>query len=113
MQDWSRDGRPLRLVFGMLTTKNPREFLVPLAPFTDALRAVDIPDEALSFQAADLAERAKGAGIEDATASAGVREAIAELSGDAEIPGRILICGSLYLAGYVLKQNVESDKDSL
>ncbi|HUY69373.1 MAG TPA: bifunctional folylpolyglutamate synthase/dihydrofolate synthase, partial [Alphaproteobacteria bacterium] len=97
------DHCPLHLVFGMLATKNPPEFLAPLAPFVASLRAVAIPGETPAFVPADLAQAARDAGIADAAASTGVPQALTELATGA--PGRILICGSLYLAGHVLRLN--------
>jgi len=94
--------KPLFIVLGMLTTKNPAEFLAPFAKHVAQLRGVAIPHEPLSFTALALSDEARKLGIE-AKASANIREAIEGLGnkGDA----RILICGSLYLAGHVLALN--------
>jgi dihydrofolate synthase/folylpolyglutamate synthase len=96
--------RPLHLVFGMLDTKEPREFLRPLAPLVRSLIAVPIPGEHASLTAAQAAEHARAVGIpaEDAP---GVEAAVAALARAATGPCRILICGSLYLAGSVLAEN--------
>jgi dihydrofolate synthase/folylpolyglutamate synthase len=98
--------RPLHVVAGMLTTKPAEDFLKPLAPFAASFTAVPISGHAAAYAPADLARAATGIGIkrvgiaaDPATAVAAIRAA----SGDA--PARILVCGSLYLAGEVLKAN--------
>jgi len=102
LQDW-RD-RPLCLVYGMLDTKVAAGYLEALAPLTQRLRAVRIPGEAASLSAEAAAGHAVQAGI-DAAPAASVLEAVQALTADSEAPGRILICGSLYLAGQVLRDN--------
>jgi dihydrofolate synthase/folylpolyglutamate synthase len=99
--DW-RD-EPLDLVVGMLNTKDSLGFLGPLAGVARSLRAVAIPGEANSLTAEQVAATARAEGLE-ATPAATVAEAVAEL---ARLPGpaRLLICGSLYLAGTVLAEN--------
>ena len=96
--------RPLHLVVGMLESKDPREFLVPLAPLAAGLSAVAIPDEPASLTADALAAGARAAGVPGAVAAASLHDAIAGLAGRGR-PARVLICGSLYLAGKVLMEN--------
>ncbi|MBK1839318.1 bifunctional folylpolyglutamate synthase/dihydrofolate synthase [Azospirillum sp. YIM B02556] len=109
--DWSRgqsDGNPalpLLLIYGMLSSKDPFEFLGPLAPFTHSLRAVAIPGEEASFTAEESCETAKLCGIRDHGAADGVDAALADLVAGRRTPARVLICGSLYLAGTVLAEN--------
>jgi dihydrofolate synthase/folylpolyglutamate synthase len=96
--------RPLHLVFGMLDTKEPRAFLAHLAPFVRSLQAVPIPGEHATLTAAQSAAHARAVGIPAAEAD-GVEAAVAAIL-EAELrPCRILICGSLYLAGTVLADN--------
>lgn len=101
----SGDGAPLDIVFGMLGSKAPLDFLRPLAPFVRRLRAVGIPGEEKAVPPADAAALAREAGIAAAEPADGVAEAVAALTAGGAPPGRILICGSLYLAGTVLKDN--------
>jgi len=93
---WS--DRPLYLVFGMLNTKEIRDFLRPLAPHVTVARALPVPgsDNGLPPEAAARAARDCGM---DCRAAAGLADAV---SGLPPGPGRLLICGSLYLAGAVL-----------
>jgi len=106
---WRRENpeKLLTLVFGMLSTKDPRAFLAPLAPYVEKLCTVAIPDEALTFSAAELAMQARAAGMEKATPAKNITEALRDLTRPPGMAGRILICGSLYLAGHVLRQNAE------
>jgi dihydrofolate synthase / folylpolyglutamate synthase len=95
--------RPLHLVCGMLRTKDVAGYLAPLAKVALALHAVSIPGEAATLQAAETASAARAVGLEAHEAGA-VHEAVAAIA--AGTPhARILICGSLYLAGHVLRQN--------
>jgi dihydrofolate synthase/folylpolyglutamate synthase len=96
--------RPLDLVCGMLASKEPSEFLAPLVPFAARLRAVAIPDEPGSLTAEECAAAARAIGIADARPIGSVAEAVGMLAGPMP-PPRILICGSLYLAGAVLREN--------
>jgi dihydrofolate synthase/folylpolyglutamate synthase len=94
---------PLHLVYGMLDTKGAQGFLRPLAPLAETLHAVAIPGEAASLSAEGAAREATEAGFE-AQASASVADALRAITRD-RAPGRVLICGSLYLAGQVLAEN--------
>ena len=100
-EGWS--DRPLYLVVGMMQQKAPQHFLRPLAPLVRSLHAVPIPNEAC-LDAATLAAAAEEVDIE-ATASGDIASALAAIVAGADAPGRILICGSLYLAGAALGQN--------
>mgnify|MGYP000023551258 CR=1 FL=1 len=102
LREW-RD-KPLHLVYGMLDTKVAAGYLEALAPLTRALKAVRIPGEAASLSAEAAAAHAAAAGIDAAPADS-VTEAVQALVEKSELPGRILICGSLYLAGHVLRDN--------
>jgi dihydrofolate synthase/folylpolyglutamate synthase len=96
----SQDSKPLYVVLGMLASKNPAEFLTPFAVRVTELRAVTIDDEPMSFGAADLAREAAALGIKSAPA-ASLADALRGIPAGA----RVLICGSLYLAGQALALN--------
>ncbi len=98
-----RQPRPLHLVMGMLTTKNPKGFLAPFAGLASTVTTVPIGGHA-SFGAAELAAIAREVGLEAAPA-AGVEAALDRIARDSADPPRVLICGSLYLAGLVLQMN--------
>ena len=95
--------RPTHLICGMLNTKDVTGYLAPLARVARGLTAVPVPGEANTLPAAATAEAARGAGMqarEAGSALAAVQAIVAE-----EPRARILICGSLYLAGGVLREN--------
>ena len=93
--------RKLRLVFGMLATHDPRGFLAALAPFVERLAAVAIPGEENALPATDLVAAAAALGIA-AEPAPDIETAITLAAAPG---GRVLICGSLYLAGRVLAEN--------
>ncbi len=95
--------RPLHLVFGMLTTHDARGFLQALARDAVDVGTVAIPGEANSRTAEDTAAAARAAGL-SAQSYSSVADAVAAAAARPG-PSRILICGSLYLAGTVLAEN--------
>ncbi|TCS61638.1 bifunctional folylpolyglutamate synthase/dihydrofolate synthase [Varunaivibrio sulfuroxidans] len=96
--------KPLYLVFAMLRSKKPLDFLKPLEGRVELLRAVAIPGEDASLSAEEAAAAAAGWRM-DAAPAADVAQAIRDIVANGSRPGRILIAGSLYLAGHVLKDN--------
>ena len=91
------------LIVGILNTKDPEGFLSPLADLADDLHAIDIPGVTANLPAEETAMAARAVGL-NATVAASAEAAIREIVATA--PGaRILVCGSLYLAGDVLKTN--------
>ncbi len=103
---WNRGGdrRPLHLIFGMLNTKDAGAFLSTLQPVTTSMHTVQIPGEENALSAEDLATAAKAVG-HSASPSVSVAEALADIIANAVAPARVLICGSLYLAGEILAEN--------
>jgi dihydrofolate synthase/folylpolyglutamate synthase len=95
--------RPLHLVCGMLNTKDVQGYLSPLAALAQSLQAVGIEDAPATLTAAETAAAARAVGI-PASEAPGVAEAVAAIVAE-EPEARILICGSLYLAGVVLREN--------
>ena len=93
--------RPLDLVVGMLNTRPPRDFLRPLAPYARRVAAVPIPGQDTSATPEDIEAAACALGMACET-DASVGDAVARLTAGADRPGRILVCGSLYLIGDVL-----------
>jgi dihydrofolate synthase / folylpolyglutamate synthase len=63
---------------------------------------VPIPDEPNAFSAEALAEIVCAESF-DAVATSSLPDALTRSQAALEGPGRVLICGSLYLAGHVLK----------
>jgi len=95
--------RETYLICGMLNTKDVSGYMTPLAPHVTQLMAVGIPGEANTLPSETTASAARAAGIE-AQEAGSVQQALAQIAQTAP-HARVLICGSLYLAGYVLREN--------
>ena len=95
--------RPLHLICGMLNTKDVRTFLRPFAGMGKSLHAVSIPGETATLKAEETARAAHDVGL-SAVVSDSVENAIKAIR-ETDPSSRILICGSLYLAGHVLRLN--------
>ncbi len=90
--------RPATLVVGMKQTKDAAAFLRPLLARTGQVFAVAEPAQHLAMPVPAIIAASQGAARPGPT----VREALAQIPRDGP-PGRILVCGSLYLAGEILK----------
>jgi dihydrofolate synthase/folylpolyglutamate synthase len=100
-----RVSRPLVVIAGMMANKDAAAFLANFAGLTRHIMAIAIPGEANAMAPERLADAARSLGMR-VEISAGVEAALRTLAGLAyEIPPRILITGSLYLAGHVLALN--------
>jgi dihydrofolate synthase / folylpolyglutamate synthase len=100
-----RVSRPLVVIIGMMANKDALGFLANFAGLTRHIIAVKIPDQDHAMAPHTLADAARQLGMRVET-SAGVSAALAALTRLAyEVPPRILITGSLYLAGPVLAAN--------
>lgn len=95
--------QPLHLVVGMKIGKDFSGFLAPLLPYADSLYAVLEPDQHLGAPISDIIAASGGR----AKAGPTVASALAAIGRD-QRPGRVLIAGSLYLAGVVLRQDAEA-----
>ncbi|UWR33400.1 bifunctional folylpolyglutamate synthase/dihydrofolate synthase [Sulfitobacter sp. W027] len=96
--------RPTHLICGMLNTKDIAGYLRPLAAEAASLTAVSIPGEAATLPAEATAKVAHDVGIEAGEAENVTAALKAIIARDPH--ARVLICGSLYLAGSVLRENV-------
>jgi dihydrofolate synthase / folylpolyglutamate synthase len=100
-----RVSRPLVLVVGMLASKNSQGFLRNFAGLARRVVAVLIPGQENALPPPTLAESARAIGI-PAQESPDLEAAIAAIGQlDLDQPPRILVTGSLYLAGAVLAAN--------
>jgi len=100
-----RVSRPLVVIAGMMANKDAGAFLANFAGLTRHIMAVAIPDQPNAMPPERLADAARALGMR-VEISVGVEAALRTLAGLAyEIPPRILITGSLYLAGHVLALN--------
>lgn len=97
--------RPLVIVAGMLSNKDAAGFLGAFAGLTRHVVAVPIPDQPNALAPAQLADSARTLGMR-ADIAGSVEDALRLLARLAwDVPPRILIAGSLYLAGHVLDIN--------
>lgn len=92
---------PLHLIWGMMATKEAANFLAPFRSMNARIYAVGIPGEPNAFDAVELGGVARSAGFE-ASICGDVRSALQAI-GASEPSPHILIAGSLYLAGQVLR----------
>lgn len=102
----ARRPAPLHLICGMLDTKDPVGFLAPFAGLAPFVRTLTIPGTQATLPAEVTAAAAQRAGLSAAPAAdlAEALRAISQASVAAnEAAPRILICGSLYLAGDILR----------
>ena len=103
---WS--DRPLHLVCGMLASKLADHYMRPLSDSAASFTAVPVQAAENAYAPSELAAAASRAGMKDVHHAASITAAIARiLAVETAKPGRILICGSLYLAGEALRENGE------
>lgn len=94
--------KPVYLVVGMMGQKDALGFLAPFRGLVRAIYTVPIPGaHEAPHSEENLAEIARGAGMQ-AIDRKNVIDALQTIAQLSEGPKRVLICGSLYLAGHVL-----------
>jgi dihydrofolate synthase/folylpolyglutamate synthase len=96
--------RPTHLIVGMKQSKDPGGFLRPLLPLAASVWAVVEPGQHLAMPVEAIIAATGGSARPGPT----VRQALLALASPAGPPARVLVCGSLYLAGEVLKQDAAS-----
>ncbi len=99
-----RAPRPLVMIVGMLTSKEPDQFLKNFAGLAQRLFAVAISSQDHAARSAsEIASIARSVGLPSACAGDLIESLNFIASGTWPVPPRILITGSLYLAGEVLQ----------
>ena len=104
-----RNSRPLYLICGMLNTKDPRGFFAAFRGLAKHVTTIAIPGEPATFGSGQLYDAARAEGL-DADPAPSLEDALLQVSAratmaKAKMAPRILICGSLHLAGVVLREN--------
>lgn len=99
----ARHSRPLVMVSGMQANKDAVNYFAPFAGLARSLFAVAANHDGVS-SAEEVANAAMKAGL-DARACSSVEEAMRLACAQKNEPPRLLISGSLYLAGEILKEN--------
>ncbi len=89
---------PVHLIVGMKQSKDPAGFLRPLLPHAASIWAVAEPNQHLALPVEDIVQASDG----KARPGPRVADALAAIGRNRQV-GRVLICGSLYLAGEVPK----------
>ncbi|MCA1907233.1 MAG: bifunctional folylpolyglutamate synthase/dihydrofolate synthase [Magnetospirillum sp.] len=94
--------KPLMGIFGILANKDVDGYMEHMATRFHTLRTVAIPGESATLSAEDAAASAAQHFCMDAKPAHSVEDALRQLVALGPQPARVLICGSLYLAGFVL-----------
>ena len=94
--------KKLCIILGMINTKDPISYLSKFDKI-DALTVITIPNEESAIDSNELYAGLKKY-YENVNRADSIQEALANLNNNYQ-DARILICGSLYLAGKVLEMN--------
>ena len=103
--------RALTVIIGMLNSKDCAAFIGAFKGLAGDVITLAIPGEANALPARELANMALAEGLDSQIAES-LEDAVA-LAGEGLEPGRILICGSLYLAGHVLAAQHAKDRSQI
>ena len=95
--------KPTYLICGIMRTKDAAGYMMPLVTEVQGLTAVSIPGESATLSGAETAAVAASLGLAADIADT-IDDAVRSLCATG-LDARILICGSLYLAGRVLREN--------
>lgn len=98
-----KNPRPLVLISGMMDSKDTGGFFEAFKGLASHVLTVTIPGQPNARSAEDVAQMAKAAGL-DAVAMPDIETAL-DRAAVISPPPRIVICGSLYLAGEILARN--------
>lgn len=106
MHDFDRrQSRPLVMIVGMLATKDSSGFLASFANFATCVIAIPVPEQKMARPPEEVAAMAGQIGLRTDIAH-DIHDALAKVRAMSfQIPPRILIAGSLYLAGHILSEN--------
>src|SRR5690606_16650458 len=98
--------RPLILITGMINTKDQIGYFHAFEGMARHVYTVPVNESDAGVPSGELAARAMAAGLsaEPVASVANALKLLAE-TWDGQVPPRILVGGSLYLAGEVLKEN--------
>ncbi|MFT8718925.1 bifunctional folylpolyglutamate synthase/dihydrofolate synthase [Acetobacter sp.] len=99
LEQWS--DRPLHILVGMKQTKDAGGFLAPILDHATSVWAVAEPEQHLALPVDAIVAASNG----KVRSGPDIASALAALPQGEGKPARVLICGSLYLAGVVLKKD--------
>ncbi|MDP9056602.1 MAG: bifunctional folylpolyglutamate synthase/dihydrofolate synthase [Pseudomonadota bacterium] len=106
LADILSDGAPLALIFALMANRPLHDVLGALAPIVAEAHIVPIPGHAHHDPRA-VADYASPALIPRAATAADIPAALRQIAANPDAPRTVLIAGSLYLAGEVLRLNGE------
>lgn len=96
---WQRaDKKPIHLIIGMMAHKSIQDFITPLSSYAQSITAIPIPGEPSASSPEKIIDHVTG----QANTDVSYQNAISDIMQTNE-HGRIIICGSLYLAGHILQ----------
>ena len=106
LMDWRAESPEIsiHMIFGALKNRSPKNFLQYFTNVIDTIRTIDIPEETNALSALEIESAALECGLKAYPAN-GINGAISDIVSNSSGKRRILICGSLYLAGAVLREN--------
>ncbi len=107
---WEKeDGEPLHLIVAMVNRKDARAFLAPLIPYAHSVSVTRIPDEKDSYSPAAIYDAVSPLTPRNLGAFDTIELALKDIHRRvSDTPCRILICGSLYFIGNLLKEKAVS-----
>lgn len=104
MANWKeQDALPLHLVVAMVNRKDAGAFLRPLLAGAESITLTEIEGENTSYKKEELAKAAEDAGFPYIFMAQTPREAVQAVAEREKGPARILVTGSLFLIGNILK----------
>ena len=89
------------LICGMLNTKDVFGYMINFKGIVAELIAIPVPDEVATLNAKETSNYARKAGLKSSKAQ-NIEDALNRVIND-KMPSRIVICGSLYLVGFILR----------
>ena len=96
----AKNPKPMVMIWGMLNTKHPSAFIANFKGIVERIITIAIPGEINTIAADELAMIAQTDGL-TASSALSLEKAMEQAAVTHPAP-RIVICGSLYLAGHVL-----------
>ncbi len=100
LADWGREGPLLRLIVGLLKSKDPASFFRPFRGVAGGVATVSLGSDAAGWDPDELAAAAKSVGLWALPFAS--LEAAVRWAGEAETCHRVLMTGSFLLAGQAL-----------
>ena len=101
IESWGNS--PVHIIIGMIETKNVKDFIIPIAKNSMSITTLAIPGQPASVDPSIMLSYLNSIDI-DKRQAVDIKSAISQIHADFKnSPGRILVCGSLYLVGEVLK----------